>query len=183
MTTLAQQMTAEELWRMPDDGFCSELIKGELKQLFYSGILHGRISINISTSLGQHIKKNHLGTVCATGTGFQITSNPDTVRAPDTAFIRKERVQSVGDIAGYFPGAPDLAVEVVSPSDVYTQVEEKVMDWLEAGCKMVIVVNPSKRVVTVFRSQTNIVALTDNETLQTGDVVPGWSIAVKDIFD
>ena len=84
---------------------------------------------------------------------------------------------------GYWPGAPDLVVEVISPGDVYTEVEEKVFDWLGAGARMVVVVNPRKRAVTVYRSFSDIVVLTENGTLEGGEVVPGWSMTVKDIFD
>ncbi|MGH8059597.1 MAG: Uma2 family endonuclease, partial [Candidatus Entotheonellia bacterium] len=88
----------------------------------------------------------------------------------------------VRDSEGYWPGAPDLAIEVISPSDTYTEVEEKVLDWLEAGTRMVIVVNPRKRVVTVYRSLAHIVILTEGDTLDGGDVVPGWTMPVRDVF-
>ncbi|RJP31415.1 MAG: Uma2 family endonuclease [Candidatus Omnitrophota bacterium] len=182
MTTTIQQITAEDLFRIPNDGFCYELIQGELKKMSPPGSQHGRIIMNISAPLYQHVRKKQLGTVYAAETGFKITSNPDTVRAPDVAFVSRERVRQVGDIVGYWPGAPDLAVEVISPNDVYTEVEEKAFDWLEAGAQMVIVVNPPTQVVTVFRSRNDIVMLTKNDALETGDVIPGWSIAVNDIF-
>jgi Uma2 family endonuclease len=88
----------------------------------------------------------------------------------------------VGDIKGYWPGAPDLAVEVVSPGDVYAEAEEKVLEWLEAGARAVVVANPRKRVVTVYRTLTNILVLTQDETLGISDVVPGWAIPVCNIF-
>jgi len=96
--------------------------------------------------------------------------------------VRQERIEAVGDIEGYWPGAPDLAVEVVSRHDLYTEVQDKVMDCLEAGARMVVVVNPCKRTVTVYRSFTEIVILTEQDTLTGGDVVPGWSLPVRDIF-
>ncbi len=183
MTTTLQKMTAEELIRMPNDDFCYELIQGELKKMSPPGSQHGRIIMNISAPLHQYVKEKQLGTVYAAETGFKIASNPDTVRAPDVAFVCRERIQQVGDIVGYWPGAPDLVVEVISPNDVYTEVEEKVFDWLGSGTQMVITVNPPTRTITVFRSSTDIVILTENDTLELGDVVAGWSIAVKDIFE
>jgi Uma2 family endonuclease len=182
MTISIQQLTAEDLLSMPGDDFRYELIKGELKKMAPASHQHGRITVNVTTPLDQHVRANNLGTVYAAETGFKITSSPDTVRAPDVAFVSRERVEQVGDVKGYWPGAPDLAVEVISPNDVYTEVEEKVFDWLEAGAKMVIVVNPRKRAVTVYRSLTEIVVLTESDTLDGGDVVPGWSIAIKDVF-
>src|SRR5918999_1116101 len=139
MTTTQQLMTAEDLLRLPDDGFRYELIRGELRKMAPAGFLHGRIAIKLSTSLDQHVTNRNLGVVCAAETGFKLASDPDVVRAPDVAFIRRERVEEVGNVEGYWPGAPDLAVEVVSPSDTYTDVQEKVFDWLEAGARMIIV--------------------------------------------
>jgi Uma2 family endonuclease len=88
----------------------------------------------------------------------------------------------VGNIKGYWPGAPDLAIEVVSPGDSFAEVEGKVFDWLEAGARRIIVLNPSKHTATVYRSLTDITLLTENDTLDDGDVVPGWQIPVKEVF-
>ena len=111
------------------------------------------------------------------------SSNLDHVRAPDTAFIRRERVDAAGNVRGFFPGAPDLAMEVISPSDRYSQVEEKVADWLEAGTMAVIVVDPRRRAVKVHRSLSDASILTDADTLSIEDVVPGWQMTVAEIFE
>ncbi len=182
MTTQTRPITADDLLRMPDDGFRYELVEGNLREMAPAGHQRGRIAINVSTPLAQHVKANNLGVVYAAETGFKLASNPDTVRAPDVAFVRRERVESVGDSEGFWPGAPDLAVEVVSPGDRYTDVEEKVFDWLDAGTRLVIVVNPRKRLVTVYRSLTDVVVLTEADVLDGGDVVPGFAMPVKDIF-
>ncbi len=182
MTTQTRPITADDLLRMPDDGFRYELVEGNLREMAPAGHQHGRIAINVSTPLAQHVKANNLGVVYAAETGFKLASNPDTVRAPDVAFVRRERVESVGDSEGFWPGAPDLAVEVVSPGDRYTDVEEKVFDWLDAGARLVIVANPRKRLVTVYRSLTDVVVLTEADVLDGGDVVPGFAMPVKDIF-
>ena len=182
MTTQTRPITADDLLRMPDDGFRYELVEGNLRERAPAGHQHGRVAINVSTPLAQHVKANNLGVVYAAETGFKLASNPDTVRAPDVAFVRRERVESVGDSEGFWPGAPDLAVEVVSPGDRYTDVEEKVFDWLDAGARLVIVANPRKRLVTVYRSLTDVVVLTEADVLDGGDVVPGFAMSVKDIF-
>lgn len=182
MTTQTRPITADDLLRMPDDGFRYELVEGNLREMAPAGHQHGRIAINVSTPLAQHVKANNLGVVYAAETGFKLASNPDTVRAPDVAFVRRERLESVGDSEGFWPGAPDLAVEVVSPGDRYTDVEEKVFDWLDAGARLVIVANPRKRLVTVYRSLTDVVVLTEADVLDGGDVVPGFAMPVKDIF-
>lgn len=147
-----------------------------------AGHKHGRIAGNITASLGPHVVANQLGRVYVADAGFLIASDPDTVRAPDAAFVSQKRLDEVGDVEGYWPGAPDLVVEVISPGDTYTEVEEKVLEWLEAGARMVVVVNPRKQAVTVYRSLTDIVVLTENDTLDGGDVVRGWTMGVKDIF-
>jgi len=135
MTTTRQHMTAEDLLRMPDDGFRYELVKGVLKKMAPAGHLHGRITVNITTPLDQHVRAHNLGAVYAAETGFKLASDPDVVRAPEVAFIRRERVEEVGNVEAYRPGAPDLAVEVTSPSDTYTDVQEKVFARLEAGTR------------------------------------------------
>jgi Uma2 family endonuclease len=182
MTTQIQ-MTAEDLLRMKDDGFRYELVSGRLRKMSPAGHHHGRIIVNITTPLDQHVRTNKLGAVYAAETGFKISTDPDTVRAPDVAFISRERIDNVGDVEGYWPGAPDLVVEVISPGDIYSDVEEKVFDWLEAGTRMVVVVNPRKSIITVYRSLTEITALTEADTLDGADVVPGWKMSVKDIFE
>jgi Uma2 family endonuclease len=182
MATTDQLVTAEELLRMPDDGYRYELVRGELRQMAPAGHLHGRIAINVTTPLDRHVRAHTLGTVYAAETGFKLASNPDVVRAPAVTFIRRERVEAVGDVEGYWPGAPDLAVEVISPGDTYVEVQEKVFDWLEAGTQMVILVMPRKRAITVYRSLTDIIMLTEHDTLDGGDVVPGWRIPVRELF-
>ena len=104
------------------------------------------------------------------------------MRAPDVAFVRRERVEALGRQTGYWPEAPDLAIEVISPNDRYTEVEEKVADWLAAGTRMVVVANPRNRTVRVHRSTTDVVTLTMDDTLDGGDVVPGWRMPLTEIF-
>ncbi|HMG76249.1 MAG TPA: Uma2 family endonuclease [Pyrinomonadaceae bacterium] len=180
--TLTKPITADELLEMPDDGHCYELVKGELRMSPPPGFEHGEIAMKLAGPLYQHVKTNDLGVVFAAETGFKLESNPDTVRAPDVAFMRKERVLETGRLTGYSSGAPDLAVEVLSPSDRVTSVEEKVAEWLEAGARMVWVVSPKLHTVTVYRSLTDIVTLTVNDTLDGAEVVPGFQIKVAEIF-
>ncbi|MFN7947827.1 MAG: Uma2 family endonuclease [Blastocatellia bacterium] len=182
MSATLTLITADELLQMPDDGFRYELVKGELHRMPPAGFEHGNIALNIGSKLKEHINQTSQGKVVAAETGFQIASDPDTVRAPDAAFVSQQRLDEIGRIKGYFPGAPDLAVEVVSPNDIYSEVEEKVLEWLDAGTRMVIVVNPRKRTVTVYRSQTDITILKENDTLSGGDVLPGFSCKVAELF-
>ncbi len=182
VTTQARQITSEELLGMPDDGFRYELVKGELHKMPPAGSEHGYVAINIGTTLNSHVRANELGRVYAAETGFKLASDPDTVRAPDAAFVSRERVEKAGRVAGFWPGAPDLAVEVVSPGDTHAQVVEKALAWLEAGCRMVLVAEPERRTVTVYRSLDDIRMLTENDAIDGADVVPGWTLPVAEIF-
>ena len=147
-----------------------------------AGHQHGRIAQRIAALLWQHVAAHQLGEVYAAETGFKLASNPDHVRAPDAAFVRRERVVAVGEVEGFWPGAPDLAVEVISPSDSFADVEEKVFDWLDAGARAVVVVNPKKRSITLYRSVSNVRVLSEKESLSVEDVVPGWVLPVRDLF-
>ncbi len=128
------------------------------------------------------MRAHRLGRVFATGTGFLLTTDPDTVRAPDAALISRARTAATGTVTGYWPGAPDLAAEVISPDDLYTEVEEKVAAWLEHGTQMVIVIDPRRRTVAVHRSATQVRHLTVADTIDGEDVVPGWTLPVRDLF-
>ncbi|MBI2505723.1 MAG: Uma2 family endonuclease [Candidatus Latescibacteria bacterium] len=182
MTATVERMTAEELLRLPDDGFRCELVRGKLRKRTLAGAEQGRLTVVLMVSLFQHVQDSKLGVAYAGGTGFLLSSDPDTVRAPDVAFVRRERIEEVGAVEGYWPGAPDLAVEVVSPNDQYSEVESKVADWLEAGSRMVVVVDPRRRKVTVHRSRSDIRILGIGEVLEGGEVVPGWKLPIDDLF-
>jgi Uma2 family endonuclease len=180
--TITKPVTADELLAMPDDGYRHELVKGELIRMAPAGFQHGEVAMNIGAPLHEYVKSHDLGRVYAAETGFILARDPDTVRAPDAAFIRQERVEKAGRAKGYWIGAPDLAVEVVSPGDTVSEVEEKVTEWLAAGTEVVWVVSPKLRTVTVYRSLTDIVTLTEKDTLDGGAVVPGFQIDVAKIF-
>ena len=182
MSTEVQLMTADELLALPDDDLCYELIKGELIRMPPPGHIHGLVTMRIASPLGQHVTANKLGIVYAAETGFLIHQNPDTVRAPDVAFVNQQRVATAGEVEGYWVGAPDLVVEVVSPSDSVGYVEDKVEQWIEAGSRLVWVVSPKLRTVTVYRSLTDVTTLTEKDTLDGDDVVRGFKLNVAEIF-
>jgi Uma2 family endonuclease len=183
MSTEVQLMTADELLTMPDDGFVYELIKGELIKVSPPpGHEHGLVTMNIAGPLYEYAKSNNLGRVYAAETGFLLAQNPDTVRAADVAFVRRERIEKAGPVEGYWIGPPDLVVEVISPSDTVRRIEGKVEQWLESGARMVWVASPTMHTVTVYRSLTEIAILTEKDTLDGDDVVPGFRIPIADIF-
>lgn len=139
------------------------------------------ITAELGWLLGGHVRAQRLGKVYAAGTGFLIATNPDTVRAPDVSFVRQERLITPPP-PGYWPYAPDLVAEVISPEDSYLEVDEKVRQWLAAGTRMVLVVNPRRRTVTVHCSPTDVTILTEADQIEGRDVVPGWVLPVRALF-
>jgi len=175
-------VTADELLRMPDDGYRYELVAGEIKKMPPPGWRHGATVGRVSGLVTPFVKQHDLGLVLEGDSGFLLARDPDTVRASDYAFIRKDHLPAQDPEEAYWPGPPDLAVEVVSPGDTVAEVDDKVKGWLDAGAMMVWVVNPRWRSVTVYRSAVNIKTLTENEELSGDDVVPGFRCRVAEIF-
>ncbi len=175
-------LTAEDILKQADDGYRYELVKGIIRRMPLTGFEHGIQTVKIGGYLCEHVQKYKLGYVCSAGTGFKITQNPDTVRAPDAAFVRQAAIDEQGTPKGYWEGAPDLVVEVISPSDTYTEIDEKVDEWLIAGCAMVWVVNPRRETVEVYRSPQDITVLRGDDILDGGDVIEGFQCRVQDIF-
>ncbi len=180
MSTTTRLVTAEQLFEMPDSHY--ELVKGELRKMSPSGFRHGAVIMNLGGPLHQFVKTNHLGVVCGSETGFVLERNPDTVLAPDIAFVRKNRIPLEGLPQTFWDGAPDLVVEVLSPSDTVREVEEKVDAWLSLGALAVWAANPKRKSVTVHRRNTAPRVLTEGDILEGEDLVPGFRINVADIF-
>lgn len=174
--TVATEMTADELLQLPDDGSRYELMLGELRKISPAGVDHGDVAAEIIMSLRGYVKQHRLGRVYTSETGFRITREPDTVRAPDASFVRSERVVRTPK---FFEGAPDAAFEVVSPGDTYTEIEEKTLDWLRAGTRAVVIVDPRTQSVRVHRESG---AVQMNDVLEIDDIVPGWRLTLADLF-
>jgi Uma2 family endonuclease len=181
MATVELLITADELFEMQHLGRC-ELIRGELFMMAPAGSEHGGIIGNLTILLGTFVRSRKLGRIFGAETGFIIHRNPDTVRAPDVAFIRAERL-SAKLPRGFFDGPPDLAVEVLSPEDRPGNVKAKIRDWLDAGCLAVWIVDPSDETVTIHESQQDAVVLKRGDTLTDSRVLPGFSMAVSEIFE
>lgn len=179
-TTQTHLMTVEELAQLPDDSMCHELIKGELLTMPPPGDEHGAVTMNLTGPLFNHVKAHKLGVLRAAETGFKLESDPDTVLAPDIAFIAHDRV---GDrIPGYRDGAPDLAVEVMSQWDSRPKAARKAALWLELGARSVWVVNPRQRTVEVWRTDRERKLFHAADEL-VDDTVPGFRIKVSEIFE
>lgn len=171
--------TADQLLRAGDFGRC-ELVRGELRMMLPAGGEHGRIAAKLTCYLGNHVMSRRLGTFYAAETGFVLSRDPDTVRAPDVAFVRAER--PAGPRRGYYDGAPDLAVEVLSPDDRPGYVEDKVAEWLEAGTLAVWVVDPDQRTVTVHEPGRPASLFGEADVLPGGPLLPGFELAVREVF-
>lgn len=174
-------ITADELFRLAGAGRY-ELIAGSLREMSPTGGRHGRVANRIAWHLSNHLERQHLGVVFAAETGFLIAQAPDTVLAADVAFVSRARFDSVGDESKYLPLAPELVVEVVSPSDTFTSVEAKAFQWLDAGCRLVLLADPEGRTVHAYRSRSQIHVLEESDLLDAGDVVAGWQVPVREFF-
>ncbi len=178
---MAVFVTADEMLAMPDDGQRYELVAGIVRMNPPPGAEHGRIAGRIHGLLFMHAERTGCG-VTMTETGFTLASDPDTVRAPDVAFVSAEQVARVGRTARYWPGPPDLAVEVVSPRDGAREVEKKAFAWVAAGTKAVLVLDPARRTATVYRGTGEARTLSEDDTLDLADAVDGFSVRVAELF-
>ncbi len=174
-------LTADELLRthLPDKHV--ELVRGVLVVREPAGFRHGAISATLTKLLAQHVDTNRLGLVLAAETGFKLAADPDTVRAPDVAFVRRERLPDPLDL-GYAALAPDLAVEVLSPSDRPGETLAKIGDWLTAGSRLMWVVDPGRREARVYRQDGSETLLTERDVLNGEDVVPGFECPLGALF-
>ena len=182
MTTSAKLMTADDLLHMPDDGRRYELIRGELIELAPPGPKHGYVAGRTYKALDDFVHPRRLGAII-TESGFIIASDPDTVRAPDAAFISAEMLPEGGLPDQYMRMAPDIAVEVVSPSDREREVRDKALGWLAAGSRLVWVLYPATRSVTVYRSETDVSTVDSDQILDGAPVLDGFSVYVAELFE
>jgi Uma2 family endonuclease len=171
-------MTAEQFFGH-NPGERSELVDGEVITLTPPGFQHGCIAARIAAMVDRHVDANRLGSVCGEA-GFVVSRNPDTVLAPDVAFVRTERDDR--EETRYFPGAPDLVVEVLSPDDRTSEVAEKAARWLRAGARLVWIVDPDRRSVTVKRPGAADAIVHEGDTILGFDVVPGFACDVARFF-
>jgi Uma2 family endonuclease len=176
------ETTAEQLFAMPADGYRYELVAGELRMMSPAGGRHGRIAIQVAHLLKQHVDGRELGVVYAAETGFLIERAPDTVLAPDVAFVSTDRHATIDDEISYLPVTPDLAVEVLSPSDRFSRVEAKAFQWLDAGTKLVLLVDPETQTIHRYQSRKQIEVYETSEAIDCSSAVKAWTLNVQDVF-
>ena len=175
--------TAEDLMWLSSQGFRGELINGVLRETVPAGKRHARIAIRIGSEFDRHVRRNRLGQVGGTDGGVLIRRNPDMVREPDIYFVSVERLPLDDDSDGYLEVVPELVVEIVSPNDRAREVRQKISMWLEHGVSMALEVRPATRTITVHRPGASPVTLTGGDVLDGGDVLPGFSLPLSEIFD
>ena len=175
-------MTAEDLFELPDDGWRNELVAGELVRMTPSGAEHGAVTACLSHVLTEYVLRHGGGTCCGAGTGFILRRAPDVVRAPDAAFVSRERIPQTGVPTSFWPFAPDLAVEVPSRSDRIADIEMKIAEYFSAGTRLAWVVDPATRTVRVYRSPRDVQVIGEDGELNGGDVLPAFRCAVRRLF-
>lgn len=174
-------MDAVELERIQIPGKATELVRGRLVVLEPPGTYHGKIAGRLLTRVGGFVETHELGEVFGQDTGFKIASNPDTVRAPDLAFVARDRLSQLAR-RGYAAVAPDLVAEILSPDDRPGEVKAKLADWLSAGVRLAWLLDPDRRIAHVHRHDGRVAALDVDGALEGEDVLPGFSYRLKDLY-
>ncbi len=179
--TLSAPLTAAEVERISLPGKFVELVRGQLVVREPPGTRHGTIAATLAYYLSDFVRRHGLGIICAQDTGFKIASDPDTVRAPDVAFVAQERVSQIRE-RGYAELAPDLLAEILSPDDRPAEVLAKVADWLAAGTRLVWVIDPERQETRVYRRDGGLSVLLGDGLLDGEDVLPGFTCLLGDVL-
>ena len=182
MSTSTRPITADDLLQLPDDGRRYELVEGELISMAPAGGRHGHVAMQIGWRLAEHVGKNGLGLVFAAETGFLLERSPDTVRAPDAAFIATERLPAGEITASFVDIVPDLVVEVASPGDTATELQTKTEEWLRHGVRMVWIAYPNSQSIAVYQSVDDVRIFNVGTEISGDPVLPGFRCPVEDIF-
>ncbi|NJP10443.1 MAG: Uma2 family endonuclease [Leptolyngbyaceae cyanobacterium RU_5_1] len=181
IVTETKVWTDAEFMALPDDGGRYELVDGEVRTIGNSGMEHGNIGTFLGGALEFYVRPRKLGITCDSSTAFTLRS--ENKRSPDVSFISKERLKGVKRIPkGFFQGAPDLAVEVISPSNTFAELHEKLVEYFDNGCRLVWVVNPDERSILVYRQPEPDKLLKIIDTLDGEDIIPGFTLPVAELF-
>jgi Uma2 family endonuclease len=175
--------TIADLLALADDENRYELVRGDLMMMSPASPVQGRYAARLTYALGGYVDGHELGEVYTAEPGFELQPEPEpVVRAPDVAFVCKDRIPPPDQQAGFWPLAPDLVVEIISPSETAEEIQDKVQDYLAAGTRLIWLVYPSIRAVVEYQSPTQIRQLGVEETLEGGEVIPGFRYPLKDLF-
>ena len=176
-------MTVEEFLVHPTPEGKAELVRGELRVTPPPGAPHGAAAINLVFALTLHVRQNRLGRVFGDSVGYELVQLPRTVRVPDGSFVRAERLPPEGLRPGLLKLAPDLAIEVLSPSETASDLQEKLDDYRAAGTSLVWVVDPARRTVMIVPGDAPVRWLHEGDALDGGEVIPGFTCPVSEIFE
>jgi Uma2 family endonuclease len=174
-------LTAEDLLRLQPPDKRTELVRGRMIVREPAGFRHGDVAMAVTLAIGQFLRSHTLGRLLAAETGFKLFANPDTVRAPDVAFVSHDRIPDPPQ-RGFAPFAPDLAVEVLSPDDQPGDVLAKIGDWLSADTRLVWEIDPERRLARVYRADGTVSIVTDADEFDGEDVLPGFSCSLREIL-
>jgi Uma2 family endonuclease len=182
---IGARFTAEDLWRLPRVDGRRELVNGAIVEMSPVGGLHARVTARVAHHLTRHAEGQGGGHVLAGDPGFvlALARDQERVRAPDVAFVSAARLPGGRLPLTFVTGAPDLAVEVLSPSDTALDVEQRVRDWLDGGARLVWVLAPASRTATIYRHDRSARLLREPEALEAEDVLPGLSLPLAALFD
>jgi len=178
------RMTAQDLWRMGEGDVRRELVNGEVIEMTPVGGTHGRVTLRFARRIADHVDRGGGGEVVVGDVGFvlPLPGDPERVRAPDVVFIGRDRLPEGRLPQGFVRGAPDLALEVLSPTDNPVETQQKVRDYLEAGSRLVWVAAPEAKTVTVYRRDGSARLVREHEALDGEDVLPGLQIPLAEVF-
>ena len=184
--------TSADLLAMPDDGKRHELENGELltmnppvlKHVLIGGKLYALLSTEFLRTLANHARQYKLGNVTGSDGGYRLYTDPETgretVRVPDVAFVRKEREMKL--LNDLYDGAPDLAVEIISPNETYLAIRRKLGEYFTYGVRLVWIVYTDEPRIEVFTALNTAVILDIDGVLDGGEVLPGFTLSVRDLF-
>ncbi len=182
-TATTELLSAEDLLRLNGQGIKGELIRGVLCEAVSAGMEHSFIAGNLIAAIHGHVRTRRLGRVGGTDGGVLLQNDPDTVREPDVFYVSAEKLPLDVRVEGYLEVIPELVVEIVSPSDRQNEVNDKTLMWMSHGVLMVLEVYPAERAVMVHRPGVPAVTLTGEDVVDGGDVLPGLSLPLSEIFD
>ena len=176
-------LTANDLLRMHGAGVRGELIRGEFHELMSAGREHGQLVMKLGWLIQNFTIQRRLGRIYGSDSGVLLERDPDTVREPDIGFVSADRDRGDERVIGYDEQVPDLAVEIASPSDSRREIREKALMWKRYGARIAWAVYPDTRTVDVYGEDGFVITLAENDVLDGGEVLPGFSCAVSEIFD
>jgi len=174
--------TAEDLLALADDENLYELVRGELIVMTPASARHGKFASRLDRALGGYVEEHGLGEAYTAEPGFELEAEPLTIRAPDVAFVRRERIPPEGEPEEFWAIAPDLVIEIISPSETAQEIHEKVADYLRAGTQLLWLVYPASQTAMEYRPPMEARRLIVEDDLDGGDVVPGFRYPLKQLF-